>query len=384
MFYRSEEFANVSKASIVISNLDIALNAIPIASTVTNVARIIFKVCYSVAWISLSGICGLGFLISGVISSLISSKDRPFQLALAYYRFINTSLIIQSLWMKTFFTAHYFEKSYSVCLLHAIPIIGNIIAVKFAEKNTYQANIQRWENRLKNWEITPKFDQSTPLFSCYYPTLVPSHLKNSKALILADCKLNPYHIKKIPSSYFSDIEFVKKLMRTLTYYHHGKTSYINRTDFEELLVFIIKEAKKFELLEEIELPLSGYLFDHDFGELLDLIKKYPDILWLIDRLDFIEHKKYIALLIHSCPHVIAIMSDHFLKLNKTLVMTSLTQDPFIATKLPVMILVFIFSSKENVLQDGVFLSCVKHVPTLKIAMQEYLDKKKQMKRLRFV
>jgi hypothetical protein len=77
------------------------------------------------------------------------------------------------------------------------------------------------------------------------------------------------------------------------------------------------------------------------------------------------------------------MNDHFLKLNKTLVISALMQDPFIASKLSIAILLFVFSSKDNVLQDGVFLACNKYHPGLKSAMNEHLSKKKLMKRLKF-
>lgn len=383
MLYQYRDFQSATKLGVFCANLDVACDLIPGVSTVTNISRIAVKILFASSWLCLSVMTGAGYAFKATMIALFVKKDKKFQVALCFYKFIHTSFSIQSLWIKTFFSHHYMKKSYVESFLHALPLIGNLMAYKMTESRSYSSCVKVWETKMKQWEIKPSAAQNTPLFSCYYPSLVPSHLKESKALIIADCKLNPYHITKISKENFADIDFCKELMRVLTYYHHGRCSYINKTDFNELLSFVIKQAQAFNLMEEIVLPLEGYLFNHDFGEFLDLVRKYPDILWLIEDNEFFQHKKYVSLVIQSCPHIISIMSDHFLKLNKTLVIQALTQDSFIASKLSLSILLFSFSSKENVLSDGVFLACDKFHPGLKKAMIDHLNKKKLVKRLKF-
>lgn len=382
MLYTRHEFPRASFLGMFAVNVDLVCDLIPVVSTVTNLARVVFKTgCYAL-WLSASSLIGAFMLVKASIIFIIPYKDKNARYYQNFSSAMKSIFLIQSLWTKTFFSFHYLGKGMGKTLLHAIPIIGNIFAYIFAETKTYSRQSKAWEDVLKSWQITPQYNQNRPLFSYYYPEAIPAHMSFDRALTIANCKLNPYLIKKIPPSFFADVDFVKNLLRVMSYHHHGRSSYMPRSDFDDLMRYIILEAQKFGNLEDVSLPLENYLFHHDFGEFLDLLKLYPDLLWLIDDLKFFEHKKYVSTIIKDCPHVVTILSEHFLKLNKSMVTQALTQDPFIASKLSLAILVFAFSSKDDVLKDGVFLSCCKHHGLLYSTMSKHLKRKTEVRRLK--
>lgn len=380
MLYKSSDFKKISQESLLCANLDIISDCVPLMSTVTNVARVVFKVCFTAMWLVSTGIIAVGYTIKAITIALSVDKDKHLYVGLCFYHFMQTCFVIQSLWMKTFLSHHFLKKSYFESFLHAVPVIGNIMAYKSTDLRSYDQLVKECETQLKQWIITPKVEQHTPLFSYYYPILIPEYLKDNKKLIVADCQLNPYHIKNIPQSYFQDNDFVKQLLRVLTYYHHGQYSYIADADFVALMELIITKAQQYQLMKTVTLPFANYLALHARGQFLALINQYPDLLWLLEDKTGGLTREEKRNCIKTCPHMITIMNEEFLKANSKLVKGALRQDPFIASKISHTILKLAFNSQEDVLRDPLFLACDKHNPGLKLAMMAHLEKKKANKK----
>lgn len=376
MLYKSSEFKQVSSISVFCANIDVMSDFVPLVSTITNLTRIIFKLCFQA--IASVLIAGIGVVYAFKAVTIASTHDEQLRKdrALCFYHFMHTSFVIDALWIKTFLSHHYLKKSYQESLWHAIPFIGNLRAYDSAHLKSYDGVVQECEQKLNQWVILPKPEQKGPLFSYYYPILIPQHLKDNKTLIIADCKLNPYHIKEIPDDFFKDEDFVKKLLRVLTYYHHGKYAYINDRDFKALMELIIKKAQNHNLMSKVELPFQNFSFTHDKREFLALIQDYPDLVWLLEDKTGCIDRGILSCVGKTCPPIITIMTEDRLKANAKFVKNMLKQEPFLASKISQNTLVAIFYSQVNVLEDDNFLACAKYSPGLKVAMSTYLSKKK--------
>lgn len=380
MFYKYADYPEASKFAVLCANIDTVCDFIPVVSTVTNITRVALSILSTISWGVLSAGIGIGYAFKGLWIALFQKNDKQFSIGLCFYHWINASLLIQSLWIKTFFTHHYFKKTYLDSFYHAIPLLGNVIAF-IKETKSYEANIKNWEETLHRYQIKPGFDQRGPLFSYSYPDLIPSYLKNNKKLIVANCRLNPYHITSIAKEHFADFSFIKDLMKVLTYDHHGKSSYIKEADFIYLMEYLVKEAQKKGYMIEIQFPIADYLQSQNETDKVALLQKYPDFLWLMPPKKAFDYHRYVAPVIPFSPHCITMMNDDFFQKHKTMALKAVTQDPLIASKLSIKNLLSIFRSKDNVLDDSVFLACDGYQPGLKAAMVEYLNRKKIKKAL---
>jgi hypothetical protein len=377
MFYKFAEYPTVSQLSIIASNMDVICDIIPVISMINNVARIIIKSLAS-TFIAISiATSGVFYLSKFFVDLLISSKKHPFFENLD--SFLKTAMKINTLTYSQFFAYNFCRKSILSSCIHSIPMAGNLIAYFFSENKSYSAQKELLIKQIDSWSNQSK---SSWIPSEALPLYIPAQFKNDKQLYLANFRLNPLNFELIPDEYFRDEQYVKDLLKELVMIVSLKKIEMSFSEVKDLASRIIQKAQQYDNLKAISLPIETLYLSSTLQTLIGIVNEHPYVLWILGNIEFIEQKQYVQPLLLQYPHIVTILSRHFLRLHPAIIHKALVLNPDLASVLEESIIIRGFSLKESLLEDEVFKKCMHFKPNLKNIVKSALHKQKALFSLR--
>ncbi len=379
MFYAPTQFPKAPLHDLYLANLDIACDMIPGLSTVTNLSRLVASLVSTTIWLGVSVVLSTYFIAKSVLN-LTGLSAEKVSFGENVDRFMSLSLKIKSLWSANFFLIHVFDKSILQSTIHAIPVLGNIVAYAWANSNSYDNARDRYVNKMQGWQYQLDAGKYAHLMSYLLPSFANSVFSYDKKVHLENFRLNPLLHKKIPQEFFADEHFIEGLFQILTLYHHDKTPYIRKEEFKQIVIEIIQKAHAHEIMKDLPLPIESLLLTTDVKGTIEIINKYPIVLWMIPQGDFSNNKKNIQTVIQRYPQIISLMSDHFLKTHRSVVQQalSLNNQPIFRVSNSTAFQAF---NKDSILEDDLFLRLVKVKPTFGLYVREGLKKNEMIRKL---
>lgn len=300
MFYKISEFPTVFPPQLYLANMDVLSDMLPVVSTISNLARLIFKTAFQVLSLSVStGLIPI-FLIKAIKEAIQVRDIKAF--SINYQSYCRLSLKIHYIWTSHIFTLHLFSKDLKSTIVHAIPLIGNLIAAIQA-KSFGSGTKQEVYSKISSLQNQAHLQMSRFIPLQISPYFVPKGLEDDKHIYLANFKENPFAWDQIPDALFQDQEFILELFNLFTSYYLPTFKQVSQEERKHVLSQIIERAKTRGLFAEIILPIENlYLCPN----LIELTRKYPFILWMLPNIEYFEKKKKLSrfwLIILKSSHV---------------------------------------------------------------------------------
>jgi hypothetical protein len=151
MFYAPTQFPKAPLHDLYLANLDIACDMIPGLSTVTNLSRLVASLVSTTLWLGVSVVLATYFMAKSVLN-LTGLNAEKVSFGENVDRFMSLSLKIKSLWSGNFFLIHVFDKSILQSTIHAIPVLGNLVAYAWANSNSYDNARDRYVKKMQGWQ----------------------------------------------------------------------------------------------------------------------------------------------------------------------------------------------------------------------------------------
>lgn len=324
MLYQSLDYPKVSKLSLYACNFDLILDCVPVASTITNVTRLVFKVLGIVMQKAM--LCAmytaLPFAWTAIALSLCDEKAEKMKRL--YWHIGALSSRIESLCYSNFFINHYTSKSLARCVLDSMPLLGNFACFVACAPKDYNFQKQVLLKTLQDKTPSSETRIACPYLSWANHSILPEAFYLDKEIHLANAKLSFKHVERIPESLFADEAFVDSLFNIFTSEHYHKESAFLKQEFQKVALSVIQKAQKQGSLLKIPMPLYLHTLPESFEAIIELVQAYPIILWLLPNIEFIQNKRYLIPIIQRYPQVVNVLSEHFLKMNRSLFIKALT------------------------------------------------------------
>jgi hypothetical protein len=379
MFYKIEEFSKTHPINILASNIDIVCDFLPIVSTVTNVARIIFKTLWGVI-VLVSCMTSCTIFLSKSFVEIALLKDKK-QIIKNFDAMFEMCLNVNALWISNFFTFHYFKKSYIQSMIHATPFIGNLAAIINRDHRQFHGVKSDFLKELENWHIKQKMATFKLYPHAKLPMYMPEALAMEPDVVVANLKVNPYNIKNVPDFFFKNDEFIENVIKALTSALWLKDSDYKDFDLKNLLEDLIKKCHSQQKLLNLILPIENLYMNRD---LIDLVTRNPLLLWMLPNIEFYQQANYISPLVSNHPQMIVRIGLPFLKRHPSIFNKALSLAPELSLCFEDIALMHAFSVKKELLKDPVFLSCLKFKPSLKNILIQILNRRALLSKFKMV
>lgn len=383
MFYPTSEYQNISKLSLYAANFDSMLDVIPLVSTVSNVARMSLKLVGVVfqTTLQLISVTVLPLKWTFILVACDQKKQRMIK---AFYNSFKITEPMQAFVLRNFFLNHYTQKSFSSSLVHSIPIAGNLAAYFFPKSKLLADRKKELIGYLDSQAAKPQYRYAQAYSNYLKSSIIPNEFSLDKEVHLANFKMNPYHVFSMPKSLFADEVYLDQLFSTLTNCHHGLNAYMPEDDFVRIGQFIIENAQKNQCCLDIPMPIYPHTLPENIDDRLELVKKYPIILWLLPNIEFVQKKQYIAPIMNRYPEVVCLTTEHFLRMNKSVLLKALSLKNELVFVFKDALVAHVLSSKDVFKDDGLLKRLCQMKPTLAAYMNDLSIKKNRTKEFRFM
>lgn len=384
MFYSTSEYQNISKISLYAANFDLLLDCVPIVATVTNIARIVIKaigLVFQTAMTVMSVTLIPLKLTYIAFSGQTNKKQRMLQ---AFYRSFKVGEDLGALSYKSFFLSHYTQKTVARSLIDSVPLAGNLAAYFFSKSKLMIDRKKELLTYLESLAQAPA-NRSRQTYTSYLKnSIVPCEFLQDKDVHLANFKLNPYHVFSMPEQLFVDESFLDQMFSSLTGCHYGLSPYMPADDFIKIGHHIIRLAQKNQCCLEIPMPVYPHTLPEDIDDRLELVKKYPIILWMLPNVEFVQKKQYIAPIMNRYPEVVCLTTEHFLRMNKSVLAKALSLKNELVFIFKDALLAHVLSSKDIFKDDSLLKRLTAMKPSLAKYMNDLNIKKNRTKDIRFL